>query len=125
MYWEEADLCWRLAQHRWRTYYLPWAQVVHYGGGASDHAINKIVLNGLLLDEWSRSGERFLRKHYPAWVPSTVKALMVSQIALSTLFWLFLYTVWPPKRKQARGIVRAYWQLLTFVRRGDKFPGAV
>lgn len=38
LYWEDADLCWRLADEGWRTVYFPGARIVHAGGRSSIHA---------------------------------------------------------------------------------------
>jgi GT2 family glycosyltransferase len=37
LYWEDADLCKRLAGHGWRTVYFPGATVEHAGGASSIH----------------------------------------------------------------------------------------
>ena len=35
MYGEDADLCYKVWKHGWKVYYLPTAQIVHYGGQSS------------------------------------------------------------------------------------------
>lgn len=37
MYAEDLDLCWKIRQTGYRNYYLPMADVVHHGGGSTQH----------------------------------------------------------------------------------------
>lgn len=44
LYWEDADLCRRLAKQGWRTVYVPEAVVVHAGGRSSIHAYRESLI---------------------------------------------------------------------------------
>ncbi len=58
-YQEDADFCFRARQAGWRVYYLPTAQIIHYGGegGSRVHPYRSII-------EWHRSYWRFYRKSF-------------------------------------------------------------
>lgn len=58
MYYEEADLCYRIQKAGWRIVFLPNAQITHLGGKSSDQIPVKTKMMRL------RSLLIFFRKHY-------------------------------------------------------------
>lgn len=59
MYWEDADLCYRIKQKNWKIYCVPEAVVIHYEGKSS------LGKNGSrLIIEFNKSVYRYYRKHY-------------------------------------------------------------
>ena len=58
LYGEEKDWCYRLRQAGYQTYYLPNAQVIHFGGQSS-RQVTRFAVRHLYA-----SHERFLRMHY-------------------------------------------------------------
>lgn len=58
MYTEEVDLCYRLHQAGWNLYWLPQAQVVHYGGQSTQQIPEEMFLH------LYQSKLRFFRKHH-------------------------------------------------------------
>jgi GT2 family glycosyltransferase len=58
MYSEEVDLCLRIRQAGWLLYYLPTAQIVHYGGQSTRQ------VRDLMFLELYRNKVRFFKKHY-------------------------------------------------------------
>jgi GT2 family glycosyltransferase len=59
LYWEDADLCKRLAQRGWRVLYLPAVTVMHVGGRSSIHAYRES------LTAFHSSAFVLFRKHGP------------------------------------------------------------
>jgi hypothetical protein len=57
LYWEDADLCRRLANAGWRTMYHPGTSVVHLGGRATEHAPTTSLI------AFHRSAFRYYWKH--------------------------------------------------------------
>jgi GT2 family glycosyltransferase len=57
-YQEDADFCFRTRQAGWQVFYVPAAQIVHFGGqgGSRVHPYRSIV-------EWHKSYYRYYRKH--------------------------------------------------------------
>ena len=57
-YQEDADYCYRARRAGWEVYYVPSAQIIHFGGqgGSRVHPYRSIV-------EWHKSYWRFYRKH--------------------------------------------------------------
>jgi GT2 family glycosyltransferase len=60
MYSEEPDWCLRMRRAGWQTWYLPEAEIIHYGG-QSTRQVRVAMVEALY-----RSKVRFFRKHYHA-----------------------------------------------------------
>jgi GT2 family glycosyltransferase len=58
MYSEEIDLCYRVRKARWPIYWVPQAQIVHYGGQSTQQVPAKMFLH------LYGSKLRYFRKHY-------------------------------------------------------------
>ncbi|MCL5264088.1 MAG: glycosyltransferase family 2 protein [Chloroflexi bacterium] len=117
MYWEEADLCLRLRKKNWKTYFLPGPRVIHYQGRSAAKAEEKVMIHGILLQEWGRSTEWFFKKHYPLWMRLVFRTALLSIAAVSLIAWAFIYLVFPARRPKAREIIRAYALGLGLIRR--------
>jgi GT2 family glycosyltransferase len=83
-YWEEADLCMRLRQQGWKTWFEPSARAIHIGGGSTKDAA--MLLN------FFRSLYRFYGKHYSRWQFVVMRAIVrlmsilkAARLAISTL----------------------------------------
>ncbi|MCL4533539.1 MAG: glycosyltransferase family 2 protein [Bacteroidetes bacterium] len=130
IYFEEADLCWRLRERGWDTHYVPQARVIHYQGGsaATAHDHDHIYLDGILLDEWARSADRFLCKHLPAWTPIAFRVLAALYTSLVLATWSAVFLIRPGARPKARRVIGAYLRflgVLPFLRtpaRGNRGP---
>ncbi len=59
MYWEDADLCFRIKQKGWKVFCLPEAIVVHYEGRSTEKKTS-----GRLIIEFHKSAYRYFRKHH-------------------------------------------------------------
>jgi hypothetical protein len=57
MYWEDADLCFRVKQRAWRVFAVPAAVVIHHEGRSSTRKAQLIM-------EFHRSVYRYYRKHH-------------------------------------------------------------
>jgi GT2 family glycosyltransferase len=84
LYWEDADLCWRLHDHGWQIVYDPQVRVMHKVGGSSRHASIRSLL------AFHRSAYLLYRKQVTgsAWHPlSLVAAVGLSVRAGGLLVW--------------------------------------
>lgn len=92
MYFEDLDLCRRLAEAGWSSVYVPGAVVSHVGGAATRHA------KPAMLRAHHRSAYRYLARQYagPRWLP--VRAVLALGLALRYL----LARVLAPVREGAR-----------------------
>ena len=59
MYWEDADLCYRIKQKNWKIYCIPEAIVIHFEGKSSQKQ-----KNSRMIIEFNKSAYRYYRKHH-------------------------------------------------------------
>ncbi len=71
MYTEEVDLCYRLAQQGWSLYWVPTAQIVHFGGQSTRQVAQKMFI------ELYRSKLTFFRKTRGRWGSLVYKLLLL------------------------------------------------
>lgn len=80
MYWEDADLCYRIKRAGWKIYCVPQARVIHYEGKCSQRAQST-----RLIWQFNKSAYRYYRKHYIRKRFSPVNALALAAMALRTV----------------------------------------
>jgi len=106
IYSEEVDLCHRLQQAGWRLYWVPQAQVVHYGGQSTQQVAAEMFLRlyqGKII---------YFRKHY-GWLTSHIYKLILAAATLSRL--MITPLVWlerSPKREHHLTLASHYRRLL-------------
>jgi N-acetylglucosaminyl-diphospho-decaprenol L-rhamnosyltransferase len=85
VYYDECDLCKRLADARWRTLYVPVARAVHHDQLATDlgAGLPRIV-------EFHRNRDIYMRKHSSAAAAFAVRLLTAWAYAMRALAALFL-----------------------------------
>ena len=106
IYTEEVDLCHRVQEHGWKVYWVPTAEVVHYGGRSTRQVAGPMFL-------WLyRSKVLFFRKRrgrLAAWIYKGVLLLAaMPRLAASPLAWLER----PPRRYEHAALARGYWELV-------------
>ena len=106
IYSEEVDLCYRLQKANWRLYWVPQAQVVHYGGQSTQQVAAEMFMH------LYKSKLVFIRKHY-GWLAGQVYKLILLTIALvrlliSPLAWLER----SPRRQHHLTLASWYWKLV-------------
>jgi len=106
MYTEEIDLCYRICQAGWKLYWVPSAQVVHYGGGSTRQVAQTMFLH------LYESKLRFFRKHHgrlAAWLyKSILFAAAVFRLSLTPFTFLERRSV----RRNHLELARSYLQLV-------------
>jgi len=106
MYSEEVDLCHRLKQTSWSLYWVPEAQVVHYGGQSTQQVAAEMFL------QLYQSKLLYFRKHY-GWPAAQAYKLILAaaalaRLSLSPLAWLERV----PQREQHLILAGQYLRLL-------------
>jgi GT2 family glycosyltransferase len=80
MYWEDADLCYRIKQNGWKVYCVPEARVIHYEGKSTRRKrSNRLII------EFNKSAYRFYRKHYVRSSFQIMNLVAVLGLSLRTL----------------------------------------
>jgi GT2 family glycosyltransferase len=106
MYTEEVDLCFRLRKAGWRLYWIPEAEVLHYGGQST-----KLVAEKMFLALYE-SRLKFFRKHYGSTAARGYK-LVLTAAALARLgFSPFSRLVSPSQRDRHKTLASHYSRLI-------------
>ena len=112
MYSEEVDWCWRVKQAGWKVYYLPEAEILHWGG----QSIGQVPLHKRA--RVYKSKLLFFRKRRGRWYATLFRLALLVTSVLKMVMWLPLLLA-PSKRlrTQAHQNIRAYRVLVREVRR--------
>jgi GT2 family glycosyltransferase len=79
MYSEETDWCLRMWRAGWEVWYLPEAQIIHYGG-QSTRQVREAMVRALY-----RSKVRFFRKHYSRTAAAILQAVLAGVLSAKQL----------------------------------------
>ena len=78
MYSEEVDLCYRIQRAGWRLFWVPQAEVIHFGGQSTQQVPTQMFLN------LYHGKIKYFRKHY-GWLATQIYKLILMIAALSRL----------------------------------------
>lgn len=111
MYFEETDWCRRLAQAGWEGWYVPSAEVVHYGGQSVGPVQADAPFFGNRPAFWVPSQRRYYRRHL-GWAGSLAAESV--EVALYGLLWLrHRWRRGPESRTKAQRAAQALRWLLS------------
>ena len=96
IYSEEVDLCQRLRQDGWTINWVPWAQIVHYGGQSTSQVGEAMFL------QLYRAKILYFRKHFGVRAAQLYKLILL--LAASTRL-TFVPLVWFVRRSDRRQII--------------------
>lgn len=106
IYSEEVDLCYRIQHAGWRMYWVPLAEVMHFGGQSTQQVPTEMFLN------LYHSKVKYFRKHY-GWTAAQIYKLILRLAALSRLilapFVIFEHCA---RRRRHLTLVDRYWRLV-------------
>lgn len=106
MYTEEVDLCYRIVRGNWDIYWLPQAEIIHYGGQSTRQASRKMFLS------LYQSKILYFKKHHGAFQAFLYKLILLlaslSRLALSPLALLSR----SPVREERLELAHNYGQLV-------------
>ena len=106
MYTEEVDLCYRLQQAGWEIWWVPQAEVVHYGGQSTHQVAGDMFIR------LYETKILFFRTNYGHLSSLAYKGILylatLIRLAASPIAWLFR----PASREQNRRLARHYTRLL-------------
>ena len=101
---DDLDWCLRIRKAGFKIYYLPDAEVTHYGGYSS-----KRIFNRKLFVEGFRGGLHFVKKHHGPVAFYLYKAILSSAIVIYLPFFILSY---PLKREKFTDRLFAYFDIL-------------
>ena len=106
IYSEEVDLCYRIQRAGWRMYWVPQAEVVHFGGQSTQQVPTEMFLH------LYHSNIKYFRKHY-GWSAAQIYKLILRIAALSRLILApFVIFEHSSRRQKHLTLVDRYWRLI-------------
>jgi GT2 family glycosyltransferase len=106
MYSEEVDLCCRIQRAGWRLFWVPQAEVVHFGGQSTQQAPTEMFLH------LYHSNIKYFRKHYGPSAAQMYK-LILRLAAFSRLILApFVIFEHASRRQKHLTLVDRYWRLI-------------
>jgi GT2 family glycosyltransferase len=106
MYSEEVDLCYRIQRAGWRLFWVPQAEVVHFGGQSTQQVPTEMFLN------LYHSKIKYFRKHY-GWTAAQIYKLILRLAALSRIILApFVIFEHSSRRRRHLTLVDRYWRLV-------------
>lgn len=106
MYSEEMDLCLRILQARWNIYWVPSAEVIHYGGQSTEQVATVMFV------QLFRSKVIFFRKHYGERRAQAYKMILLITSLVRLAFSPLILLEHPSKRRLHRDLVNRYRKLI-------------
>ena len=106
IYSEEVDLCYRIQRAGWSIYWVPQAEVVHFGGQSTQQVPAEMFLN------LYHSKIKYFRKHY-GWPGAQIYKLILRIAALSRILLApFVIFEHSSRRQKHLTLVDRYWRLV-------------
>jgi len=120
IYYEDIDWCFRIKKRGWKIYFIPLAQIIHYGGQSAGLNMAKMRIQGY------KSRHKFFRKHYGILSEWIVKQMDLWGLILKTLYRTAIISVnsingnnrdreySPGSREILRdlcGVIRRFWEI--------------
>lgn len=108
---DDLDWCRRIRKAGWDVYFIPQAEVIHYGGYTTKLFSQKAFVEGF------RGGLYFCRKHYGNLIYQVYRLLLIFFMLAITLIALFLYPLLKNKKR-----LGAFLQILRIAIKGEIYP---
>ena len=105
IYSEEVDLCYRMKKAGWQLYWVPQAEIIHYGGESTSQVAEDMFL------QLYRSKIIFFRKHY-GWFSAQIYKLILSVAAITRLMVSPIAWLERPSKRQRHIAVAGYYRRL-------------
>ncbi len=106
IYSEEVDLCYRLRKAGWKIYWVPQAEVIHYGDQSTRQVPTEMFLR------LYESKILYFRKHHGWMAVKKYKLILLAatltRLMISPLVWLEQ----PTQRRKHLMLANRYWQLM-------------
>jgi GT2 family glycosyltransferase len=106
MYTEEVDLCYRIAQNRWQIYWVPTAEIIHYGGQSTRQVARQMFIH------LYQSKVLFFRKYYGAASAFLYKIILLFAALFRLALSPFALFTPSPAREARLELARNYRQLV-------------
>ena len=106
MYTEEVDLCFRLKQAGWESWWVPQAEIIHYGGQSTHQVAGDMFI------QLYQSKIRFFRKNYGRLSAMAYKCVVFGTACLRLAVSPFAWLINPSSREENSTLRRHYARLV-------------
>lgn len=106
MYTEEVDLCYRIAKSRWQIYWVPTAEIIHYGGQSTQQVSRQMFIH------LYKSKVLFFKKHYGTFSAFLYKLILLSAAGFRLALSPFAFLYQSPVREARLELAHNYRQLV-------------
>jgi N-acetylglucosaminyl-diphospho-decaprenol L-rhamnosyltransferase len=106
MYTEEVDICYRLGRKRWEIYWLPEAEIIHYGGQSTSQVSREMFIH------LYQSKILFFKKHYGNTSAFLYKLILLFVSLVRLAFTPVALFTSSPRREERLELVHNYRQLV-------------
>ncbi len=106
MYSEDYDLCYRIQKRNWRLYWVPWSEVIHFGGQSTKQVASEMFLR------LYQSKLLWMRKHYGGTAAAQYKCILVFSALFRILLTPFTWVEQPQTRRRHQSLSENYRRLL-------------
>lgn len=106
IYTEEIDLCYRIRQAGWSIFWVPCAQVVHYGGQSTRQVATDMFLR------LYQSKILYFRKHHGPLAVLLYKLILLASGLFRVLISPFAFLESAPRRQEHLKLAQRYWRLI-------------
>ena len=110
MYTEEIDLCYRVNNVGWKLFWVPQAEVIHYGGQSTRLIADKMFLS------LYRTKVLFFSKHYGRIAANAYKMILFFASLPRVAIGLFVWLEPVSSRKEHLSLVKRYLSLIAEIR---------
>ncbi len=103
MFSEEVDWCYRIRKSGWRIYYLPYIQIIHYGGYTYRNINDKMFVKVYQTKYY------FHRKHFGPLSAFIYRLLNIYGLSFRVIKWLIIYLSRKLSGQKIDGTIKPYW----------------
>jgi GT2 family glycosyltransferase len=109
IYSEEVDLCYRIQRAGWSLYWVPQAEVIHFGGQSTQQAPTEMFLN------LYRSKIRYFFKHHGDFAAHVYKLILMISTLARLILVPFVFFENSARRRKHLILANRYWRLLLVI----------
>ncbi|NUM47175.1 MAG: glycosyltransferase family 2 protein [Anaerolineales bacterium] len=106
MYTEEVDWCYRIKKNNWENYWVPTAQIIHYGGQSTSQVSRQMFIH------LYKSKVLYFKKHYGSLSAGVYKIILLMAALLRLALSPFAILFDSPSRKEHLELAHNYRQLV-------------
>ena len=106
IYTEDIDLCYRIQRAGWRIYWVPQAEIVHFGGQSTQQVPTEMLVN------LYQSNIKYFRKHYGSSAAQIYKLILRIAAFSRLLLAPFVIFEHSSHRQKHLTLLDRYWRLL-------------